>query len=541
MTEPSVDDLRRQLRELGYLTRGVERWFAGDPFRSRSFWSGLLTVAVKAATVVALFAAAPVVAVMLMRNGAASAGAVASLIAIYVGASFVATALLVTAVALLLRTRAAAGIENPRILNTAAAALSALIAVGIVIWWLGFPTPPDLLELVVGGALLLLLLVVSVTAFSAALLSFTILETHRIPLVRRAPRTRIIASVGTFLIAVIALTALSRSEKSVEEPHQIAVRPSSGSLALIAVDGLSADLFTARPELARQLPQVQRFTSSDTSAPPERWATIGTGTPPSLHGVRSVEGIRLLASPAVLQTTSRYDPVLRWAAPFLRLATREALPPTARSRDYVWEVLASRGIPSVAVNWWAEEESEGPLAAVPQDAVFAKAGRRGSDVTLALDIDATATALTVEAVASQRPRFVTVYLPGLDILLHRLDLDAGARVTASLQALERLPSTVERLRAAGYEVVLMGVPAAGESGIVGSTFPLQPNVRPADLAPTLFDFFGFPASSEMAGRSALPNSRQPRIASFGARSRQITGAGPTREYYENLKSLGYIR
>ena len=68
MPDRSVDLLREQLRERGYLSHGIERWFALDPWRSRAFWLELLTVAAKAGLLVALFAVLPLVAVMLVRN-----------------------------------------------------------------------------------------------------------------------------------------------------------------------------------------------------------------------------------------------------------------------------------------------------------------------------------------------------------------------------------------------------------------------------------------------------------------------------------------
>jgi hypothetical protein len=73
VTNHSVDDLRGRLRELGYLSHGIERWFALDPWRSRTFWVELLLVALKAGVLICLFGALPMVAVMLVRNGSLTA------------------------------------------------------------------------------------------------------------------------------------------------------------------------------------------------------------------------------------------------------------------------------------------------------------------------------------------------------------------------------------------------------------------------------------------------------------------------------------
>jgi len=49
-----------------------------------------------------------------------------------------------------------------------------------------------------------------------------------------------------------------------------------------------------------------------------------------------------------------------------------------------------------------------------------------------------------------------------------------------------------------------------------------------------------PASEEMPGRSAVKTS-EPRIVTYGERSRTESAPRLNQEYYESLKSLGYIR
>ena len=60
-----------------------------------------------------------------------------------------------------------------------------------------------------------------------------------------------------------------------------------------------------------------------------------------------------------------------------------------------------------------------------------------------------------------------------------------------------------------------------------------------DVAPTLCTLLGFPASDEMPGRSVIGNTA--RIATYGPRAATASPAKVNEEYYENLKSLGYIR
>jgi hypothetical protein len=264
------------------------------------------------------------------------------------------------------------------------------------------------------------------------------------------------------------------------------------------------------------------------------WATIGTGTPPALHRVHAIEGVRVAGSDRVLQSVSRADFVLRRVGPAFRLSQLEPLPPTERERDYVWEIIAARGVPSAAINWWTSGSSSGPnLISIPQSAVFRDA--RGEPLERAVMIDAI---VSRELAARPEARFATGYLPALDIILNRLDLDAGSRLTGSVRVLEALERSIVSLRRVGYEVVVVGVPGAGQSGsaVVASSIPPGPGASLLDVAPSVLNVFGFPASQEMPGRS-----EQDRIASYGARGDE---SGPTTvdpEYYESLRSLGYIQ
>jgi hypothetical protein len=89
-----------------------------------------------------------------------------------------------------------------------------------------------------------------------------------------------------------------------------------------------------------------------------------------------------------------------------------------------------------------------------------------------------------------------------------------------------------------YEVVLIGMPGEGQRGsaVIASTIPLRAKSA-WDVAPALLSLLGFPASAEMPG-----GPPGPRIATYGPRAADATAAASVNEeYYQNLKSLGYIR
>ena len=415
MAERSVDELRAELRNLGYLTHGIERWFALDPWSSRTFWAELAAVSTKAAVLVAFFAALPLVAIMAIRNQPLPIQDVALLFGIDLVASFVAVLVLVVMLALALRSRPTLAIDSPTTLTGMSVGLSSVIAAGILFWWSGFDAPPSGVELAVGGALLILLLTVAALVFSAALLSFSIHEARRIPAVAQKDRTIPLAIVAAIAAVVIGLWATRYGRPTqVEPPTQIVVAPTQQRVALLAVDGMTWDLFSAqRPDdllLAFATP-LRPFVGTRSSA--ERWAALGTGTPSSAHLVDAIDGVRRAGSGQVLQAISSNDLTIDTLAEPLGLARRVPLPPTVRRRHYVWEIMGSRDTTSVAVNWWVTDDERSPgLTSVSQSSIFAEAAAATDDpVDLAIAIDRVALDTMMREIEIGEPRFATAYLP----------------------------------------------------------------------------------------------------------------------------------
>lgn len=546
MPPDSIDDLRARLRELGYLTHGVERWFALDPWSSRTFWQELLLVAAKAGAVVAPFAALPMVAAMIVRNRPVPAAAGALLAGGYLLFTFLVVVSLVTMTALALKARAATAIGHPILLTGIALGLSVILSLWIAIWWSGFADPPGALEGVIVALLVLLLVAAGAVVFSAAILSFSVREARQIPAVARSSKSLPILLAGLAMILLtVGATRIGTPQPRRERPQQIVTEPTASRVALLAVDGLTRQLYLARPELRASFRSdaAARFPPSSSAA--ERWASAGTGTARELHQVRSVESLRLPIGNRALQQVSRFDPLATGIARRLGLVRRQPLPSAIRERDYAWEILASRGIPAVAINWWVSTSSEaGALRAVSQESIFS--GAAADDPALrAVAIDERALDSLASEIEGRSVRLATAYLPALDILMNRLNVGQERKLALSVQVLDRIAAAVADLERRGFEVILIGSPAEqGESaGVIAATFPLERrDAAAADLAPTLLDLFGFPASREMPGRSLLERSAQARIDSFGSRTSPPAGERPDEaEYHEALRSLGYVR
>jgi hypothetical protein len=525
-----VEKLRSQLRERGYLTHGMERWFALDPWSSRAFWLELTLVALKAATLVAAFGALPPAAVMAFRNHPLQAFETLGLFLSYCAVWLLAAFVFVVAVALILKLRPAIPIDTPRAFLAISLAAGASLTAPIAIWWSRFDTPPTLPELIAGGALNVIFFLVATTVVSAALLSFSIYELQRVPAIHRKPRGVPMTIAAAILIALLFVPAFADRERTSPTP-MIVTTPTTARVALIAVDGLTNEILQSRPGL---LPHIHAIRSLPANSTTERWASLGTGVPTEQHGVRAIEGVRFHGGSHVLQRISRGDFVLMHVAPRIGVARREPLPPTVRRRDYIWELFADRGLPSVSVNWWATADTrDAALHAIGPESIFPSANGEP------LRIDALASSRFLNALDRDQPRFATVYLPALDVILNRVELDPATKLATSLRALDGIGSVVAQTRARGYEVVLVGMPGEGQRGgaVLASNLPIHAKSA-WDIAPALLVLLGFPASAEMPGGDA-PQSR---VATYGPRD---TSAGATvninEEYYENLKSLGYIR
>lgn len=528
-----VDDLRAQLRDRGYLTHGIERWFALDPWSSRAFWLELLTVCTKAAVLIGAFGMLPFVAIMIVRNRPLTAWETLELAIAYGAAIFISALVLLLIVALVLKLRPALVVDTPRALLAISFGLSAAFAAPLALWWYRFDAPPSLPEVLTGLILTIVWFLVMTIVVSAALLSFSIYELQRVPAIHQRSRTAPMTMAATILTALLFLPAYAAQEKRpLDPPLQVITTPTARRVAFIAVDGLTFEILHARADLGNAFVWSAPLAPLQGGSTAERWASIGTGVPPRIHGVHAVEGVRLRGGRHLLQSISAVDFVVR------NVGRREPLPPTVRRRDYVWELFARRSLPSVSVNWWTTGDVRtGALDEIGQATIFTAA----SGDAVAVDMGATKRLLS--AVDREKPQFATVYLPALDVLLNRQALDQTMRLAASVRALDALKATIASLHQRSYDVILIGMPGDRQAGspVLATTFALPGrHASPYDVAPTLLALLGFPASTEMPGTS-LAAEPQPRINTYGARTTRGENVKVNEEYYQNLKSLGYIR
>jgi hypothetical protein len=471
MPASDLESVRAELRRLGYLSHGVERFLLQDALRPRPPWRALLVLALKVAGLAGAPVAVAAAFALAGANGALTASPLDVLalfahlclpIAAAVGAAFLG---LCAVLALALRLWPARGAEALAPV-LAIAAVGAAAALG---FWGGRHLLADLpgwalAAAAVGGPLLAYALV---RVLCDGLLALAIRLTALPPRGARLSRR----SMGLALTAAVVLVTL---------PLLLAARPPAPPAAailpaapgtrvlLLGIDGVlpeEFDYLLARgdlPEMGRLLAAggwVASYLREDV-APATFWTTVSTGRAASAHGVAALDSFRPLGVETPLL---RSGPLrLYWQRAALPLGLAEYRPVLANRRAAwtVWELAARGGLPIAAVNWWATFPAEplpglvmahgayhllaegSPGALAPQSArsrieelrraaagpleSSAASGRR-DPLAAALPPQAAAAVLeralvpdrfyrrTLERELERAPRAAALYLPGLDL------------------------------------------------------------------------------------------------------------------------------
>lgn len=485
----------------------------------------------------------------------------------------------------------------------------------LALWWRRGPEADWLVDLVfLLGANLTALLV----AWLAGLVSMVsaVGQSGAVPDRYRRP-------IAVALLVLAPLSAgwlVARAFADRADPHapaEFAVAPTGGPLLLVGIDGLDAEALAAtaaRDEnLGRFYRGAGRFPLARPAGaePAEVWTTIATGMPPAVHGIRGA-GAELLPGVAAPLSPGAGPLPLAGALELLLPTRTVAVSGRGRAVRTLWEIVALER-PSLSIGWWASwpadqdaagrsrafvlsdrvlpkllaggapnrETAPGTLLpriaeAFPADREALRAGFEAlfSDLGLgpeverivweSFQIDAFRWLQLERLGGIPELRAAFVYLPGLDILRHRLD-EAG----------KDAPGVASRYRdwLAGRIVSARGLPlrparilvvadsgrgAPGRDGLV--LLPREgeepapegcdgPRLQPEDVAPLALALAGYPASREMPGRLPEAGCAGPlpaagdRVAGFGRRLlERSVGTGPDdEEMVERLRSLGYLR
>lgn len=348
---------------------------------------------------------------------------------------------------------------------------------------------------------------------------------------------------------------------------------------------------------------VARYRRPAEVEPAEFWTTVATGVGGDRHGVRALDSFRPLGLTSALARSGPWRAWWSEVEVPLGLAEHRPLLANRRTAFTFWELAARGGAPAVAVDWWATFPPE-PLAglvvshgayqllrdghldavAPPERAAelarLAAAtdpGPSGSTLQAALPAKL-ADELLLRAVlpdrfyreaarreAALRPRSLALYLPAVDLLaegwiggdvaladLVRAELaETDGLVGRLAEEFGTLVIVLDPGRRNGREGrVIFAAAAPAPSG--GSLAPGAPRfacragedleVAPEAIAAGLIRSLGLPQSAELVEPPRFCSWPEPpaRCPSYGERMPSTERPGDSRNYLENLRSLGYL-
>lgn len=373
--ERRVDDLRQQLRSLGYLDAGVDRFVLGPARETRKPAVIALLASLRIGAIAAvLLGPAAAVGIGSRVTGLVTGTRDAVVLAIYLGVLFGAAVTIAAFVAslLLLFAGGAFVVRRARTLSLAlGAAVSAGCLVYLTLWWRtanapGWSAPVWTALALVVAVTISLLLGHAVTVMSLAVIMAR--GQHASEAAGpRAPsifswRVSLAAGIVAFAGAAILLMLAAPADTQVVARPTLTVVPSGFRVRLIAIDGFDAavlDRLAAEgraPALAAALGGARAdLAAEDTADPARAWTTIATGQPPDIHGVHRLETRRVAGVQGSVSgaSQSRAASAIQAATDLVRLTRPAIASGEERRSKTVWEVAAESGLRTVVVNWWA--------------------------------------------------------------------------------------------------------------------------------------------------------------------------------------------
>jgi hypothetical protein len=552
-----VDDVREELRRLGYLDHGLDRFvLAGarttTPLRASA--RAALRVGLLGGV---LFGAASTLAAAGIDPRLRAEPRDLVLLALYLTVVLgivIAGATLIAGLAASWLASRLKHLPRPTISRDAGLALATLGLAYLALWWhthaAEMSATLEIASLVGGVALCAALgrfgALAAVAVLSAGGLGGRLPEAS----LSRRHLTPMIAGVALAFGAAVAAAAM-RGGHPPPPPVDYAVVPTGLVVRIVGVDGL--DRRFAGEMIARgEMPHLESLLAASAHAPlrvePEQvpaivWTTIATGRGPSVHGIQSVGARRL---PGMTTTVDRtpFTRAVGSATDFLRLTRTQPASSVLRGAKAFWNVASDKGLRVLVVNWWATWPADRVNGQIVTDRALLKLEKGGppDHETHPDDLLERLRPLAAADTTTDRPRRIdgfaaaaarmlhrsapaadleAVYLPGLDIVTMQQLGDASrddvAGLSARMDAVRGhhrfVDEIIGALRAdlpSNGVLVLVGDPGrrARQSGTAEGLIAIAGPVVTAgemamgnerDIAPTALHLLGMPVSDELEG------------------------------------------
>jgi Type I phosphodiesterase / nucleotide pyrophosphatase len=365
--EAELERARLELRRLGYLDHGLERFLLQDALRPRQPLRTMALLALKVGLLAGGVLAAALAVALVAANGSVASSPLDlpvlflhlfPPVSVAAAAAFLALA---SAVLLVLRFYPVRRID--------AVALATALAVGLAGLALALWQARATLAASGAAQRLALGLGAAAAAYALVRLVYQGLLALAIRFTERPPAAGLLAwrwrrwvsgavLAGVLLLAVPVVLAARAAEPP--PPPLLPVAPGERTL-VVGLDGVlpeeaeyllrHGDL-PAMAELARGGGRLLRYARAD-EPPAAFWTSVATGLAPPGHGVAALDSFR----PLGVRTPLARSGLLRawWSrveVP-LRLADYRPVLANRRSAFTFWELASRGGAPVLAVNWWA--------------------------------------------------------------------------------------------------------------------------------------------------------------------------------------------
>lgn len=374
-TDPRVDELRQQLRALGYLDAGVDRFVLG-PARQARRPSVIALLASMRTGLIAAILLGPAAAIGLAGRlpGLVTGPRDAVVVALYLAALFGAGVASLSFVASLLFAQLAGARVAARARRLSRGA-GVVVTVGcllyLTLWWdtanagFGWAAPVwTVFALAVAVAISLLVgHAALVTTFAVMMAAQA--EGATAPARAAGLSWRTIAGLAALAFAGAAVLLVSGGPSrpaGAAVPPPLTVVSSGLRVRVIAIDGFDPGVFEQLgaggrlPALTAAFAVARARLEIDSMRDPARaWTTVATGQPADVHGVRGLETTRVAGVQGAVSARSDtpLGRVVRTATDLIRLTRPAIASGTERRQKTMWEVASDAGLRTVVVNWWA--------------------------------------------------------------------------------------------------------------------------------------------------------------------------------------------
>lgn len=600
----SVERVRDDLRRLGYLSTGLDRFVLEGAASASPLRAGRRVAARVGLAGGALFGATFTGAAALLDPARVRAPIDLAVLMAYVTiAAAIATAALAwisgLVAAWVSRGLRRGLVASPTLSRNIGLAVGAMGTVYLGLWWSSHAraAPASVQVVLAAGALGLVLCLTRFGSLAAVAVLSTSGVSEPLPEARRARQHTARLVAASVLLFAAALAAASHLNRAGSSGPDFAVLPTGLTVRVLGIDGFDATLALElaqrgeMPELARRLRAGAhaRLLPEPERVPAIVWTTIATGRGPEAHGIRATGARRLagMTLPVFDTPESRLSRALASTADLLRLTRTE--PPSAllRTVKAFWNVASDKGLRVGIVNWWATWPAEAVNGYVLSDRTIFRLERREkfdrevypSDIEPMLTpllsesgerarrLDLFYSSAAAQLRSMRHPDLEAVYLPGLDIFTAQ-QMGSGpeglAALDSRLSAIRtyyqwldgRIGEFFGELKT-GEVALLVADPGRLErratTGLVLAVgAPISRGDRGAvserDVAPTILHLVGLPVSAEMDGHvwldALIPSFRRDHpvrtVARYGQRRTAPAASGFDREMVEELRSLGYI-